>query len=513
MSDSKAKNRLIVKNTLFMYMRMLVMLFVSLFTARIVFNTLGIDNYGTYNLVAGIIIFFTFINNALGSATKRFITAEIGVGDPVKIKHIFNTCINAHIIIAIIILILGETVGLWFVNNKLNIPPELMRGANWAYQLSVVSAIIGIIQAPYGAVVVAYEKMGIYALFTIIDVILKLVIIYAVQAIDGDKLIVYSLLLLMVSVVRMIMFQTYTYFKLPICRLKFVKDVKLLKEVFTFTGWSLFGQATVVASNQGVNVLVNIFYNVAVNAAMGVSNTIINTVNGFVTNFQSAFNPQIIKSYNNGDYDYLQSLLVRGAKLSSYLIIIFLVPLLFETPRVLQLWLGDYPEYAVEFCRLSLCSIYIESIAAPLWMLIYSQSNIKEYQIVVASIYSLCFFGGWVVLYLGASPYSVIVVRGVIFFVLLFVRLHYVKRYFKEFNVTNWIYNVLIKGVIIIGISAIITGLFSSALELPNFIHIVSITIISLCCTVPLIYLFGMNKAEKMFVKEAVSKILFLKNR
>ncbi len=488
------------------------MLFVSLFTARIVYNTLGIEGYGTYNLVAGIIVFFTFINNALGTATKRFVTAEIGKGEHTKIRHVFNICIQSHVIIAAIILVAAETVGLWFVNTQLNIPQELMYGANWAYQLAVAAALIGIVQSPFGAAIVAYEKMDIYALFTIIDVVMKLLIVYAVQAIAGDKLVIYSSLLFMVTIVHLLINQIYVYKKIPTCRLQRVQDKKLLKEIFSFTSWSLLGQAAVVATNQGVSVLVNIYYGVLLNAAMGVSNTITNTVNGFVSNFQVAFNPQIIKSYHNGEHQYLQNLLVRASKLSSFLIIIFLVPLWFEAPKVLQLWLGNYPQYSVEFSLLTLGCIYIEAIAAPLWMLVYSQSNIKQYQIIVASVYAFNFLGGWLLLHLGAAPYSVIIVRAVVFAILLFIRLFYVKKYFAQFNVQNWLYNVIIKGVLIIATATLVTAIFARQLTLPPFPHIVVVTAISLACTLPLIYLFGMNKGEQQFVRETVLKNMKFKS-
>lgn len=486
-----------------MYGRMLVMLFISLFTARVVFNTLGVDDYGTYNLVAGIIVFFTFLNNGLGIATKRYITAEIAKGDERSISHVFYICILAHLIIASIILVLAETVGLWGVNYIPNIPSGRMYAANWVYQLSVISAVLGIVQSPFGSVIVAYEKMNIYAYFTIFDAVAKLFIIYMVQAVGGDKLIIYAFLVFGVSIANMLLYRIYTYRTFPVCRLNERKrDKPLLKEIFSFMSWSLAGQAAVVWTNQGVSVLVNIYYNVAVNAAMGVSNSITNIINGFITNFQVAFNPQIVKSYVSKDFSYLQNLIVRSSKLSSFLVIIFLVPLMFEAGNVLKIWLGDYPEYSVEFCILTLLAIYFEAVSAPLWMTVYAQKDIKSYQIVISTVCSLNFFVGWLVLFLGAAPYSVITVRVIVFIALAGIRLYFTKKFFTQFDVKRWIEDVLWKGILIFFISSILTGGIMFFIECHIFIHIILTTLISLCFTLPMIYFLGLKLNERNFIKQ-----------
>lgn len=503
-----SKNKQILRNTMFMYSRMIIMLIISLFTARIVYNTLGIENYGTYNVVAGIIVFFTFLNNGLNTATKRYVTSEIATGTEKSISHVFNTCIIAHFIIALIVFILAEAIGVYAVNEILNIPPDKFYAANWVYQLSVITAVLGIIQSPFGAVILAYEKMDIYAYFTIADVIFKLIIVYLVQAISGDKLIVYSLLIFGVSIINMAIYRIYTYKTIPVCRLKnFRLDKPLLKEIFGFTSWSLAGQAAVVGTNQGVSVLINIYNSVVINAAMGISNTITNTVQGFINNFQIAFNPQIIKSYVTKDYKYLETLMIRAAKVSSFLVIIFLVPLIFEVSNVLTLWLGDsYPQYTEKFCILVLFANYIEAMSAPLWMMIYAQSNIKGYQILISSIYSLNFWGSWIVLYFGANPYYVIIVRIIIYSVLLIIRLYYVKILFPQFNKLKWFSNVVIKGFIIIIISLIPTYYSSYYIHINLFFNILFTTLVSLLITTPLIYGIGLDKQEKSYIKCLITK-------
>lgn len=510
-STPSKRNKTILKNTMYMYLRMLVMLGVSLFTARIVFNTLGVNDYGTYNVVGGIIVFFSFINNGLNAATKRYITSEIACGTEKSTAHVFNVCIQSHIFISLIVLLLAETIGLWGVNNILNIPEDRIDAANFVYQFSVFAAVIGIMQSPFNAAIVAYERMNIYAYFSIIDVVLKLLVIFLVQIIAGDKLIVYAILIFGTSLLSISINVGYAFRSFYICRLhNFRGDKPLLKSIFNYTSWSLAGQAAVVGTNQGVNVLINVFFNVAVNAAMGVSNMITGTVNNFISNFQIAFNPQIIKSYSSKEYDYLQSLIIRASKMSSFLIIIFLVPLFYETGNVLSIWLGDYPQYAVEFCIFTLITIYIEALSAPLWMVIYAQTDIRQYQIVISSVYSLNFFGGWIVLLWGAAPYSVILVRIIIYTFLAIIRLFFAKKIFPQLNIKKWLYEVVVKGFVIISIATTITGGLVRHIETSTFAHIVITTIISLCITIPAFFLFGMTVHERSFVKDAIVKKLHI---
>lgn len=506
-------NKRIARNTLYMYIRMLVQMAVAFYTVRVIFNVLGTNNYGIYNVVAGVIVFFTFLNNGLTSATKRYVTSEIAQGSVDRGIQVFDSCFIAHILVSAIVLLFAETLGVWLVNHVLNIPPERIIAANWVFQFSILSAVVAIMQSPFDATIVAYEKMGIYAYFSILDVILKLAIVFALKYIEGDKLIIYSWLLFGTFIVTFLVNAIYCHNTFPICRCKYHKDTALLKDIFKFMSWNLLGQLAAVGTNQGVSMLINVYFNVAVNAAMGVSNQIINNVNKFVTNFQVAFNPQIIKSYTNKDFDYLQKLIVRSSKISSYLIIIFLVPLLFETPNVLSIWLGDYPPYAVEFCLLTLVSIYIDAIGAPLWMLQYSQTNIRKYQIVISLIYCTIFFISWISLASMNSilpPYYIIVVRICIFIWLLLIRLKFAHALLPTLKIRVWLYEVLFKGFFIILIVSLITGGCSFLLKLPKFYHILAISLISLSVTIPVIYLFGFNKSERIFFHNLIiNKINF----
>lgn len=340
------------------------MMVISLFTTRITFRLLGVDNYGIYNIVGSIIVFFTFINQALTTATRRYITAEIVTGTPESCQNVFNIARKSHGIIAIAIFVIAEVVGLWIVNRILNIPSDRMFAANVVYQLSVISALVGIMQAPYTAAITAHEKMSIYAYYSVIEAALKLLGVLLLYVIAGDKLIIYAIIILVCSVSTQLLYRFYCKRHFPECKYLKSNDTHLLKEMFNFMGWSLFGQAAVVLTNQGVSVLVNMFFSVAANAAMGISNQITHIVSNFVNSFQTAFQPQITKLFVKHDFDELVRLTIQTSRMSSYLVMFFMVPIIFQVDNFLTLWLGEYPEYAVEFCIYTLFGIFIDSCSA-----------------------------------------------------------------------------------------------------------------------------------------------------
>lgn len=426
MTDCIASNKRIVKNTAILYIRMLVLLLISLYTVRVIFKALGVEDYGIYNIVGGIVVFFSFLNSGLSSATKRYITSEITKNDEDKVTHVFNICIKAHVIVAFLVLILSETIGVWVVNYILEIHESRLFAANCVFQFSVFSVLASILQSPFGALIVAYEKMGIYAYTTIFEALSKFLVALSLYYVLTDKLILYAFLLFIISLLNLLIFYIVCRRNFSACKIKKVKDRNLLKEIFNFMSWSLLGQSAVVGTNQGVGVLINVYSGVVVNAAMGISNSVIGVVNNFVTNFQVAFNPQIIKLYTTQEFDKLKHLTYRSAKMSSFLVLIFLTPLIFEIHNVLSLWIGEYPQYAPEFVVLTLFCVYFEAISAPLWMVAYSNNDIKKYQLAISVVYSLNFVLSWIFLYWGAIPYVVLIIRLIVFIVLLIIRLYYV---------------------------------------------------------------------------------------
>ncbi len=446
---TQVDNKRIAKNTLYMYLRMLVTLAVSLYTARINFQALGIDNYGIYNIVGSIIVFFAFINQGLTTATRRYITAEIAQGTEDSQRNVFNLAICSHILIAIIIVVLGETIGLWAVNSFLNIPQERMFAANVVYQLSVFTAIMNVMQAPYTAAITAHEKMNIYAYISIFTVVAQLAVAFGVLYIDGDKLIIYAILLSISNLIVIIINRVYCHHTFAMCTFSRPYNKGLLKEMFSYMGWNLGGQAMVVLTNQGVSVLVNMFFTVAANAAMGVSNQITQIVNNFVTNFQVAFNPQITKQYVSNNFEEMNKLAIRSSKYSSYLVLLFLIPICCQIQNFLSIWLGEYPQYSVEFCILTLIGIYLDAIAAPFWMILCSDKNVKKYQIVMSSIYSFNFLGALLLLKFGLPPYSVIIARVFVYFIALVARLKLLKEKNPLFSVRKWAVVVLFNSLLL----------------------------------------------------------------
>lgn len=445
-------NKRIAKNTLYMYLRMLVTLVVSLFTTRINYRALGIDNFGIYNVVGSVIVFFSFINAGLTTASRRYITAELAQGDDASQRNVFNLALWAHVLISGIILVLAETIGLWAVNHLLNIPEGRMTAANVVYQLSVFSAILNVMQVPFTAAITANERMNIYAYLSILDVVLKLGVAYIVTMAPGDKLIIYAICIFIVGFLNIIFNRWYCYKRFPMCKYKRPHNKALLKEMFSYMGWNLAGQGMVVLTNQGVSILVNMFFSVVANAAMGVSNQITSIVNHFVSNFQVAFHPQITKLYVSKNNNDLTTLANRSSRISSYLVLLFLIPISFQVDNFLELWLGDYPEYAVQFCIFTLLAIYIDSLSAPLWMILSADKDVKKYQIVISSIYAFNFVGAWLVLKLGFRPYSVIVVRVVVYCIAVAARLLLVKERIPLFDIRKWIKEVLLKSLTVAAI-------------------------------------------------------------
>lgn len=499
-------NKRIAKNTLYMYLRMIVVMIVSLFTTRIVFKALGIDDYGLYNVVGSIIVLFGFINSGLTTATRRYITAEIANGDKDSQQNVFNLSLCAHGLIAIIIFILAETAGLYLVNYTLNIPEDRLVAANVVYQMTVLTAIWNVFQAPFQAAITAFERMNIYAYLSILDIVLKLVVAYIISNYSGDKLIIYSILIFASVFITTLVTRLYCIRRFDICRFKKPHNKKLLKEMFGYMGWSLIGQFVVVLTSQGVSMLVNVFFSVAANAAMGISNQITNVVHQFVSNFQVAFQPQITKQYVTRQYDSLNTLALRASRFSSYLVLIFLVPIAFQIDNFLCIWLGDYPEFAVEFCLLTLLCIFIDSISAPLWMMAMADNHIKKYQIIISIIYSFNFIGAWFVLKLGCAPYSVIIVRCFVYIVAFLARLFYIKEKIPNFSLLKWLHNSVLETLKIIIIPIVIMTLLANIQFINMYVELIAMAGAAFVLMVTSIFIFGLNKEERKLITAFIFK-------
>lgn len=411
MSIQTTNNKRIAKNTLMLYIRMLLTMGVSLFTSRVILNTLGVEDYGVYSVVGGIISMFAFINGGMISATQRYLTFEIGKGNISQLKKVFSTSLQIHAIIAFIIVILGETIGLWFLYEKLVIPENRMTAAAWVYQCSIIVCVVNIMSVPYNADIIAHEKMSAFAYISILEVVLKLLIVYVLYITPWDKLVSYAVLLLCIQLIIRFIYAHY-------CRKHFEEahyhhqiDKPLFKEMFTFAGWSFWGNLAGVLYTQGLNMMLNIFFGPIVNAARGIAVQVQSAVQQFVNNFQVALNPQITKNYAIGELSQMHILMFRSARFSFFLLFILTLPILLETDYLLTIWLKTVPLDAVIFTRWMIGISLIYTIANPCVIANQATGKVKVYQLVVGGILLLILPFSYIVLKLGAPAYSVFVVH------------------------------------------------------------------------------------------------------
>lgn len=428
MSDTLQNNKRIAKNTILLYLRTFITMIISLYTSRVVLNTLGVTDYGIYNVVGGVVAMFGFLNSSMSVATQRYLNFVLGQNKIQQLKTVFSTSINIHLGISILIVILGETVGLWFLLNKMTIPDNRLEAALWVYQCAIFSTIIMIISVPYNALIIAHEKMSAFAYISILEVLLKLIAVLSLFIIDYDKLIIYSILMLLVQIVIRIIYGSYCKKHFSESKYHFIWNSRLLKEMSSFAGWNLWGNVAFIGFTQGLNVLLNMFFNPAVNAARGISVQIQNTVNQFSSSFQMALNPQITKSYAMSDLDYMHNLIIRSSRFTFYLMVVISLPIFLETSMILKVWLGIIPDYTVIFVKLMLCVTIIDAVANPLVTAAAATGKIKKYQVTVGGMLLLIIPISYIMLKIGGKPWSVFIVHLFVCVCSFIVRLLFVNK-------------------------------------------------------------------------------------
>lgn len=499
-------NKRIAKNTLMLYIRMLATMAISLYTSRIVLNTLGIEDYGIYNVVGGLVTVFGFISGSMASATRRFLAFELGKNDFEQLKKTFSMSINVYLIIALIVFVLAETVGLWFVNTQLTLPDERMRAANWVYQFSLFAFIINIISSPYNAIITAHERMNIYAWISIIDVVLKLAIVFLLQIFGFDKLILYAILIFCVSVLMRMIYTMYCRKNFPESRYSLSWDKKLFQTLLSYAGWNLWGNSAAALFGQGINILLNIFFGPAINAARGIAYAVKSAVNNFVTNFQTAVNPQIIKSFAANDLAYMHQLIFRGAKFSYFLLFTLTLPILLETETILKLWLKIVPDYAVIFTRLVLIEVLINSISGPLMTAAQASGKIKLYQSVVGGLLLLIVPISYVVLKMGYPPQSTLYVSISMAVIALFARLKIISP-LVTLNIKHFLKNV-INRIIPVTLIALIPPIFIITNIEQSVLRFLLILIFASSSAIVASYFFGLTQNEKHYIINKLKPIL-----
>ena len=491
---------------MFLYIRMFFTMGVSLYTSRVVLNTLGIEDYGIYVIVGGVVTLFSFFNSAMSSATQRFLAFDIGKNDDEKLKQTFNATLNIHIGIALLILIFAETIGLWFVNYKLNVPIEKMSAINWVYQFSILTFLIGVVQVPYNALIIARERMNIYAIFSILEVFLKLLILYLLVISPFPKLNTYAVLIFLVSLLVTSFYKFYCKINFKESKYQYYYEKQLYNTLISYSGWNLFGNLAAVARGQGINILLNLFFGTVLNAAYGITMQVQGAVNVFVTNFQMAVNPQIIKNYANGNTKQSLNLIFQSAKFSYFLIFILVIPIIFNIDFILELWLVNIPDYTATFIILTLINLLINCISNPLMTGIQATGNIKWYQIIVGSLIFLNLPIAYVLIKIYNNP-EVVFYSSILISVIAFLfRLYYIKKSLK-FSVLEFFKQVMGKLFFVSFIVLVMILILDQLhINLSNFkiflFKSFYITVISLIA----IILFGMNKNERLFIKQMLFK-------
>ena len=505
-------NKRIAKNTLLLYFRMLFMMVVSLYTSRVILNALGVEDFGIYNVVGGVVSMFTVISGSLSAAISRFITYELGKGDQSKLNKIFSASVTIQLLLSLIIVVLIESVGVWFLNAKMTIPADRMAAANWVLQFSIITFVINLISVPYNAAIIAHERMSAFAYISILEAVCKLAIAFLIMISPMDKLVFYAILMCVVSVVVRFAYGHYCKKHFTECTYHFHWDKDILKKMFGFAGWNFIGASSAVLRDQGGNIVINLFYGPSVNAARGIANQVNSAIMGFVSNFMTALNPQITKSYASGDRDYMMTLIFQGARLSFYMLLLLSLPVLINTHYILVLWLKLVPEHAVLFVQLILIFAMSESISNPLITAMLATGKIRNYQIVVGGLQMMNLPISYVCLRLGCMPESVLIVAIVISQCCLAARLYMLRRMIG-LSFIQYMKNVYINIVVVALLAFVIPAIFSKYMK-ESFLSFVVLSLVAVICTIAVEFYVGCNGKERAFVIEKMGNVVRkIKNR
>jgi O-antigen/teichoic acid export membrane protein len=487
---------------------------VTLYTSRVILQVLGVEDFGIYNLVSSIAVLFVFLNSAMAATTQRYINVEITSGQKERVNRVFCTSFNIHVIIALIVIFLAETLGLWFLNDELNIPRDRMYAANMVYQCAIGITALSIVRIPYDAIILAHEKMSFYAFLGIFENTAKLLAVFALLLFAGyDLLITYALLLLLVSLIVMVVYHFY-------CRRNFsreteyhyYRDRKLFRELVSFSGWMVFGQLAVVGASQGLNIILNIFTGVVVNAAMGLANQVNTAVYSFISNFQIAFRPQLIQSYADAQYERHRNMVLNTSKYSFFLMAILAVPLLYFTEPLLSLWVGAdaVPQYTAAFVRVVVLISLVDALAGPFWISVQANGNIKRYNVVLTTINLLVLPLAFVLLKAGFPPAAVLIGKFAISLVSQAFRYYFINHYLhfdrKKFSRYFWAV-----GSVFLFLAAL--AVLGSSGGHHDWFRLIINTMLLETLLLAFVYFAGLNTEEKNLVAEVLRKKLLKKDR
>lgn len=505
--NTQSNNKRIFLNTIFLYGRMILLMLVSLFTVREIFNALGVIDYGLYNVVAGIVVLFSFLSNTMLGASQRFFAFDIGKNDNSKLRKTFSITLTIYFFIALVVLIFAETLGLWFLNFKMNIPSDRLYASNWVYQFSVISFIISILTIPYTALLVAHEKLKYYAYLGVFEAFMKLLIVYVLLIVNFDRLIMYSGLLLFVTMINSAIYYFICVKNFQESRYFFIWDKKYFGELLSFSGWNLFGAFAGVLNNQGINILLNIFFGAVLNSARAIATQINSVLNLFVSNLMLSVRPQITKYYAQDSKDKMLNLVFQSSKIGFYLLVFLSIPILINAEFIIKLWLGNIQEYVVLFIRITILTTLIDSISYPLMTAAQATGDVKKYQIIVGGFLLLNIPLAYFLYKLGFPAEYGLYVIMITSTICLFLRLILLKTLIG-LNIKGFFMNVIIKDISVFFLALIPIYYINKNLTI-DIISFILITFFSLFYTLLVIFLIGISKSEKHYVYSAIkSKIL-----
>ena len=504
-----SSNKRIAKNALMLYIRMFLTMIVGLYTSRVVLATLGVEDYGIYGVVGGVVAMMGFLNASMSGATSRFLTFELGRGDQKRLSETFSSALIVHIGIALIVFILAETVGLWFLCNKLIIPAGRMNAAHWVYQCSILSAMLGITQAPYNASIIAHEKMDIYAYVEILNVSLKLLIVYLLVIGNFDKLKLYAVLVLAVSVLIMLIYRIYCIRKFKETHFHWIWKKEILKPLLSFSGWDLYGNMAWSVRQQGANFILNAFYGPVINAASGIASTIQGILNSFSANVITAFKPPIIKNYAVNSYENMNSLLQSGSKFSSLLLMIFTIPLIVKTEYVLTLWLRIAPSGSIFMTQISLIMNIISCFNSIIIIGIHASGKVVLTGLINGTIYLFSLPAMYILLKLGYSYKACYVLFLIISILFCLINLIILKYQVSEFNLRHFI----IRSFVPMTLTGIISFYIVKYISINLFyndsiLSLIAIFIISFIIILSVSFIIALSKVERKQIFHKVCQVL-----
>lgn len=504
--DTISRNRQLAKNTVMLYIRLVFTMAITLYTSRVILKVLGVEDFGIYNVVGGVVAMFAFLNSVMTSATQRFLSFDLGRGDMGQFSKTFSVSMSAHICIAVAVLVLAETVGLWFLNTQMDIPPGRMNAANAVYHIAILNFCLKIIRVPYNACIIAYEKMAFFAYASILEVGLGLISVYILMLVTADELILYTGLVCLSSLIILILYKFYCNRNLNVARYTFIRDKALFKKILSFSGWNMFGGMANLGSSQGVNLLFNVFFGVTVNAAMAIANQVGTGVYSLVSGFSTAFNPQLVKLYARDEYDEFIKLIIRSSKFSFFLIFFLALPCLLNMDFILNLWLPTVPEYTKEFSQLVILFFCVDAVSNSLWTSVQATGNIKRYQLIISSVIFLSLPLAWVFLIMGFSPVVVMVVRVAVNILAHAVRIVMLKKMIG-LPTGKYLYQTTLIPMLVIILSVPLPLLVAIHMDgYPAFLlsSALSVLMVALCC-----YFVGMNSGERKFVKQFIARKIY----